>query len=686
MLKRKIAAIALIISLALPAAALPGGESYLAGIQAQREGRYGDAVRFFEATVVEEDVLAGYALLRMAQCRARGGDKEGATEEYRTVIRQHPEGPWVRMAQAELAQLLMQQERPDEAAPLFVTVLDEQLLPSWFRDISWQAAQAQTRYPPTALDGYNRYAELMASARWRRERNDTAERLVHSPVIEHRLAAIETLLDGGAYQTAGRALKWLKPLTLGGDETRARYAYLQGRFLLSTGQEDAGETALREAMTIAPGTVWERRALAHLAESLLSSGHPQSGVALLGQLVENHPGTEEVGEALWDWASYLEEEERTQEAAVQYARLAEAAPQHTRAPLALLRAGALIERGGDRQSAAEVYQKAAQVQPSGRYAPEAGCRRGLVLKRLGKAEQAMEAFQAAAAGPLGDFYVHRALEELAGSDAGHAAAGQPLTGLVGAALVRPKAIDASAPADPPEVWDTTPWGRRLYFFGVHGLEETEWEALYLAQSLKGNPVAPQLYHALAEAGAAGTAMEFADALGWGETDSGLTVDRLRVDFPRAYWEQVQAIAKETGLDPYLLLAVARQESLFRARAVSYAGATGVMQLMPSTAEWLVKVEPQIDGRHAGNLEVPANSLRLGAYYLMRQMERSNGNLVFAAASYNAGPGNVNKWKKALDTGSMDTFIDNIPFSETKNYVKRVLGNYAAYRSLYQNGT
>jgi soluble lytic murein transglycosylase len=62
--------------------------------------------------------------------------------------------------------------------------------------------------------------------------------------------------------------------------------------------------------------------------------------------------------------------------------------------------------------------------------------------------------------------------------------------------------------------------------------------------------------------------------------------------------------------------------------------------------------------------------------------RFEGNLVYAVASYNAGPGNVAKWRKASPGADLETFVETIPFSETRDYVKRVLGNYAAYHSLY----
>jgi soluble lytic murein transglycosylase len=144
---------------------------------------------------------------------------------------------------------------------------------------------------------------------------------------------------------------------------------------------------------------------------------------------------------------------------------------------------------------------------------------------------------------------------------------------------------------------------------------------------------------------------------------------------------VLKVSEETGVDPYLILAVARQESTFRPRLVSYAGAVGVMQVMPGTAQQLAK-SPDIPKETASNLESPLNSLRLGAQYLSEMLAQWKGNVAFALASYNAGPGNSAKWQKQFAKADLETFIESIPFAETREYVKIVLGNYAAYYSLY----
>jgi soluble lytic murein transglycosylase len=104
--------------------------------------------------------------------------------------------------------------------------------------------------------------------------------------------------------------------------------------------------------------------------------------------------------------------------------------------------------------------------------------------------------------------------------------------------------------------------------------------------------------------------------------------------------------------------------------------------MPATADLLAKGDPEVPRNTADNLENPLSSLRLGAHYLHHMLDRWQGNIAFALASYNAGPGNFAKWRKQFAKTDLETFIESIPFIETREYVKIVLANYAAYHSLY----
>ena len=130
--------------------------------------------------------------------------------------------------------------------------------------------------------------------------------------------------------------------------------------------------------------------------------------------------------------------------------------------------------------------------------------------------------------------------------------------------------------------------------------------------------------------------------------------------------------------------ITRQESSFDQSAVSWAGARGMMQLMPGTAR--DEARKLGVGYDSGRLHDPAYNVMLGSSYFQRMLDRWNGSVPLAVASYNAGPGNVSKWINAYGdprTGSVDMvgWIEAIPFTETRGYVQRVIENSVVYDSI-----
>jgi soluble lytic murein transglycosylase len=143
-------------------------------------------------------------------------------------------------------------------------------------------------------------------------------------------------------------------------------------------------------------------------------------------------------------------------------------------------------------------------------------------------------------------------------------------------------------------------------------------------------------------------------------------------------------APSGDLEPAIVNAIARQESNFDPEAVSGANARGLMQLLPATAAGVAR---RIGVPHqAGMLTSdPAHNMRLGSQYLSDQMARFGGNIALAAAAYNAGPNRVQDWLATYGTpgeGGIDVidWIELIPFSETRNYVQRVVENVVVYRA------
>ncbi|MGC8452875.1 MAG: transglycosylase SLT domain-containing protein [Cylindrospermopsis raciborskii] len=151
-------------------------------------------------------------------------------------------------------------------------------------------------------------------------------------------------------------------------------------------------------------------------------------------------------------------------------------------------------------------------------------------------------------------------------------------------------------------------------------------------------------------------------------------------YPLLYLEPIQKWASARQVNPLLVVALMRQESMFQPKIKSVAGAVGLMQVMPNTAKWIA---PQISmDMKTINLENPNDNIMLGTWYLDHTHQQYNNNSMLAIASYNAGPGNVAKWLRTIPKKDPDEFVEEIPFGETRNYVRQVLGNYWNYLRLY----
>jgi soluble lytic murein transglycosylase len=150
--------------------------------------------------------------------------------------------------------------------------------------------------------------------------------------------------------------------------------------------------------------------------------------------------------------------------------------------------------------------------------------------------------------------------------------------------------------------------------------------------------------------------------------------------PRAYEATVEEVARRHGLDPNLLLAVMRVESTYQKRIISYAGAVGLMQIMPRTGRLIAGAIGKDDYTTADLLD-PETNLDFAAWYLASLIERFDGRLPLAIASYNGGPHNVRRWMRDhAEDMPLDAFVERIPFEQTHRYVRRVLTHYAAYRA------
>ena len=187
-------------------------------------------------------------------------------------------------------------------------------------------------------------------------------------------------------------------------------------------------------------------------------------------------------------------------------------------------------------------------------------------------------------------------------------------------------------------------------------------------------------HALQSLGDFNAAHTLAARYLWGAVYSQRTPEALALMYPRAFRESVERWSAQNGIEPALAWAIMRRESAFAPQVTSSADARGLMQLIPPTARGIaseLKLPPADDAE----LYLPEWNIRLGTWYLHALMTRLKHPTLVAGA-YNGGPSAVAKWARERGEQPLDEWVEQIPYKETRGYVKQVTADLFIYRQLY----
>ncbi|MBI1319815.1 MAG: transglycosylase SLT domain-containing protein [Candidatus Hydrogenedens sp.] len=664
----------LFVVLCLAGAELDGSEAFLRGADLQRAGNYAGAIEQFIEAEAAGTALRPYAMLRIAACRDDAGDGNGAIGICRQVLQTYPSGPWGRLAEAQLYEVHAKRGTLESAVKIGESFMNVPVLPWWLEDVAWKNGESLLKVPGDEDTGYAYFRGVVENSIFPDKRLSASRKLMASASPRDRVTALKGMVRSSAFDEAAKSMEQ-SPLQLADAQGQPIPAVTVARKLAA---QSAAERQAALAPILADETNSTRLLLAavYAARKDAEAGNMDAALAMTRLLVDVFPAARETGDTVWWLAKRVESKQGYDAAVPLFELLATGCPTHFRADDTVLYMAEQELARGQRAKAEGYYERLGDTYADSRFRDFAYYKGAELAVELGQTDAAVAKFRKAVSVGPGRYYAHRALDRI-GVDGG---LNLRVDGSRPVLQVMPELREPLPPT--PTLFRESVQYKRLQFFGRHGLDEGEWEALDLLIRLGNDPGQEIFYQPIAEAGFAHTALQYAIEHGWGAQGDAKTVARQRLELPRAYWDDAIALGKETGVDPYLMLAVAKQESTYRATVQSHAGATGVMQLMPSTAKWLVKVEDGIQDGHYDNLKSPANSLRLGAFYLRRMINTYDGNLVFAVAAYNGGPGNVNKWRRQFSTADLDAWIESIPFTETRDYVRKVLGYYAAYHSLY----
>lgn len=464
-----------------------------------------------------------------------------------------------------------------------------------------------------------------------------------------------------------------------------------GRAYRAVGNAAAALTSFQTIVEQFPTSPQFGQALLEQGRTQFLSGNTPGAIAQYLAIADTYPNLPEAPEALWR-AGYLYETlgQETESVAV-FERLGRAYPGNEWAMDGLLRA-AMIAVNSNNMATAERLFAALGATGSGEEAAAAYLWLGKLAQRNGHDQQAVAAFQAAAAADPGGYFSIRA-EDL----------------LTGRGFFQPPAEYRFEFDDQLELGQAEDWLRTTFSI-------TQTDALWpMSQALQADPRAAagqELWSLLAfdEGGA-----EFDSLLDTYEDDPLASYQLAiwlrsigaysysivgaaniikqaniptvqappylaRMRYPVFYLDIVLPQAQSYGIDPLLLFALIRQESLFDRYATAAAGEKGLTQVIPGTADYIAERLTWTGYEHS-ILFRPYASVAFGAYYLWEQLNRFDFNVPVALAAYNAGPGNAAAWLEASG-GDPDLFIEAITIDSTRLYVQRIYEHYHVYRQLY----
>ena len=386
-------------------------------------------------------------------------------------------------------------------------------------------------------------------------------------------------------------------------------------------------------------------------------------VRLSRAFIAKYPAGPFVDEVLNNLASAFIIDDEDEQAEGVFREVVAKYPSGRFAERAFWKAGWWAYRVGRFQDAVALFDRGAELFPRSDYRPSWLYWSGRASQQANDGETAVARLRLTATDYHNSYYGRLAVKQLANR-----------RGSVITPLLQRQPVQASVPT-----------AQRIALLLATGLNQEAMSELQYAQRVWGD--SPQLQATIAlthrrlgnvRAGINAMKRAYPQYLAaGGET---LPSEILQVIFPLDYWPLLQKYASQRGLDPYVVAALVAQESNFDPLVVSHANAWGLMQVMPNTGRSLARklgVHP-FSTKRLTEAEV---NVRLGTQFFADSI-RKFGGVHFALAAYNAGDSRVASWQRERPGMPQDEFIDDIPFPETQNYVKRILGTAEDYRHLY----
>lgn len=593
----------------------PAERALLIGMTYADHGRFQDAKPHLDAATELAPAFADYALYYRGRVALALGDAATATHMWETLVQIYPQSRLAGLTEEALAEAAAARGDLDGASIRLQTLLQQTASPWRARRLRELAATLALRAGDRG-DATARYQELYRSARYP------------------------------------------------GEVERARAG-----LTAANGHSGRGD----------PLSGWPAAERVALADAFLERGLAAEAVVLLEAL--GGAGAERLATAYFKARNYAK-------AYPLFARLVERGSSTMDSITLLQRTAQAAARAGQYAPAIALQERIIAEAPSGRVASQARYKRAFLLQDMGNCQAAVPAYRAwLDDGVRAGAAVPDVLWAIAWCHYQQRAWPTALSALDELAVLAPDTLTQARVA----YWRARVQeaagdrgGARDAFAQVAASYGGTYYGTLAATRLRGAHAQEQLFrqrpdtHGPSEAPPVDGAEPVASLLRLGLWDYALDeTDRAvgsRVGLTPLHEWAMYYLGRRWGLDPALVRVVMRQESGFRADVVSPAGAIGLLQLMPATAQRMADELQLRDFRDEDLFRTQLN-LRLGMWYLRSLLQRYRGQLPLALAAYNAGEAAVDRWREQHPSAPLDEFIEMIPYEETHNYVKRILRMY-----------
>ena len=611
--------------------------------------------------------LADCAVYRLAKLYEDMNNRARAIKWYAQLVEDYPTSFYLSEAKWALAQLHLEKKQYEAAKAYLVDLVE---YPRYAREVNFGLAHCNEEFGDIST-AFEAYRELITE----KQSDEVAEKALgrlKQLVRRNRplkLTSTDRLNCGLVFYShkqwkAAVAELELIPKTVDLN-LRAHALYLIGRSYQGRKWYNTAIKKFEAVIALGDKNEYLTRATYQIAQCYRRKGHIKTAISRLENFVKTYDWSELVDDALYDIAQLQEKQGKSELALDAYLRLIKVAPKSPYADVAAWRTG---WRRFDQRRYEESYNAFKVLKenfPGNRYAMGAHFWMAKIRERQNKPALA-----------------HKLYKEVAEADYWYYTARAKAILDISIPELDPKAVqDAKLPARgvcPPQVSvlmelrlyddaiaqltehiNTTPLSERKCFYDLitcyEGLAMYDKARKITEQSLK-NPA-------------------FANAT---RVDLETLQQKL---YPRYYADTVEKYAKLYNVDTFLVAAMILEESRYNADAVSWAGAIGLMQIMPATGRELAQ-QLKIRRFRTSMLKQADVNIRMGTKYIGDLNSWFNDNAMLVIGAYNGGPGRMRRWVKSKNIQDIDEFVEKITIRETRLHIKKVIDSHDRYVALY----